>query len=124
MPSRIRCEALRTRSTFNVLHPATGYKIDFFVRKNEPFEAAAFARRVPYPMPDAPEEPVQVHSPEDIVLFKLRWFRLGGEISDKQWGDVLAVMKTQRELLDAAYLDHWATEIGVKDLLDRIRTQV
>jgi hypothetical protein len=117
-------EAVRARSTFNVLHPATGYKIDFFVRKNEPFEQAAFARRGPYPMPDAPDEPVQVHSPEDIVLFKLRWFRLGGETSDRQWGDVLGVMKTQREQLDAAYLDKWATEIGVKDLLDRARSQV
>jgi hypothetical protein len=117
-------DALRAHSTFNVLHPATGYKIDFFVRKNEPFEQAAFARRQPYPMPDATDEPVQVHSPEDIVLFKLRCFRIGGEVSDKQWGDILGVMKTQGDRLDAAYLDTWALAIGVKDLLDRARAQV
>ncbi len=117
-------DALRTRSTFNILHPTTGYKIDIFVRKNEPFEQAAFARRGPHPMPGAPDELVQVHSPEDIVLFKLRWFRLGGEVSDKQWGDVIGVMKAQGDRLDAAYLDHWATEIAVKDLLDRARSQV
>ena|SRR5438067_10567702 len=122
-PGAVR-EALRTRSTFNILHPATGYKIDIFIRKDEPFEQAAFARLGPYRLPDAPEEPVQVHSPEDIILFKLRWYRIGNETSDSQWSDVLAVMKTQRDRLDVAYLDHWAAEIGVKDLLDRARTRV
>jgi hypothetical protein len=117
-------DALRTSSTFNILHPATGYKIAFFVRKNEPFEQAAFARREPHPMPDAPDEPVQIHSPEDTVLFKLRWYRIGGEVSDKQWGDIIGVMKTRGDRLDAAYLDKWASEIGVKDLLDRARTQL
>ncbi len=71
-----------------------------------------------------PTSPVQIHSPEDIVLFKLRWFRLGGEVSDKQWADILGVMKTQGDQLDTAYLDKWAPEIGVKDLLDRARGQV
>ena len=45
-------------------------------------------------------------------------------LSEQQWRDVLAVMKTQGEQLDNAYLDKWATEIGVKDLLDRARSQV
>ena len=117
-------DALRHRSTFNILHPGTGYKIDIFVRKDEPFERAAFARRMPYPMPDAPDEPVLLHSPEDIVLFKLRWYRIGGEFSEKQWSDILGVLRTQRDGLDAAYLDRWATEIGVQDLLDKIRQQV
>ena len=122
-PDTVR-EAVRTRSTFNILHPATGYKLDFFVRKDEPFEQAAFARRGPFMLPDAPQEPVQVHSPEDIILFKLRWYRIGGEVSDSQWNDVLAVMKTHGDRLDAAYLDQWAAEIGVRDLLDRVRQQL
>lgn len=122
-PDAVR-EALRTRSTFNILHPATGYKIDIFVRKDEPFERTAFARRGPYPLPDVPNEFVQVHSPEDIILFKLRWYRLGGEISEKQWSDIIAVMKTQGDRLDNAYLDKWVAEIGVKDLLDQARSQL
>ncbi len=117
-------DALRTRSTFNILHTTTGYKLDIFVRKNDAFELEAFARRGPHPMPGAPDELVQVHSPEDIVLFKLRWFRIGGEVSDKQWADIISVMKTQGAAIDAAYLDKWATEIGVKDLLDRVRSQL
>jgi hypothetical protein len=122
-PDAVR-DALARRSTFNILHPATGYKLDIFVRSDDPFEQSALARRVPYPMPDAPGEPVQVQTPEDVVLFKLRWYRLGGESSEQQWRDVLAVMKTQGDRIDNTYLDHWAAQVGVKDLLDRVRSQL
>jgi hypothetical protein len=117
-------DAVRDRSTFNVIHPATGYKIDFFVRKDEPFERAAFARRGPLPMADAPDELVQIHSAEDIILFKLRWYVLGGRTSDRQLNDILGVMKTQGDALDAAYLDKWAAELGVSDLLAELRKRV
>ncbi|HEV3386605.1 MAG TPA: hypothetical protein VG097_17440 [Gemmata sp.] len=116
-------DALRTHSTFNILHPATGYKIDLFVRKDEPFELMAFARRGQYQLPDAPAEPVHFYSPEDTILFKLRWYRLTNETSERQWTDVLNLIKTLQDRLDIAYLDHWAIEIGVKDLLDRVRQQ-
>jgi len=59
-----------------------------------------------------------------VLVFKLHGYRLGGEMSERQWTDVLGVLKTQGDRVDFAYLDHWAAEIGVKDLLDRIRTQV
>ena len=65
-----------------------------------------------------------VITPEDTILLKLEWYRIGGEISDRQWSDILGVMQTQAGRLDDAYLDHWAADIGVKDLLDRIRAEV
>jgi hypothetical protein len=114
-------EALISRSTFNILHPSTGYKIDVFVRKDEPFELSAFERRIPYHLPDSPAEPVQVYSPEDTILFKLRWYRMTNETSERQWADVTSVIKTLRDRLDVGYLEHWAKVIGVKDLLERVR---
>ena len=117
-------DAVRDRSTFNVIHPATGYKIDFFVRKDEPFERSAFARRVTLPMSDVPDELVQIHSAEDIILFKLRWYVLGGRTSDRQLNDILGVMKTQGDALDTAYLDKWAAVLGVSDLLAELRARV
>ena len=54
-----------------------------------------------------------------MVLAKLKWYRLGGEVSDMQWRDVLGVLKLQRGSLDADYLRRWAAEERVLDLLER-----
>lgn len=117
-------DAVRDRSTVNILHPGSGYKIDLFVRKDDAFERSAFARRAEYRIPELPGKPVLVHSPEDMILFKLRWYRIGGGVSDRQWGDVLGILRTQSGRLDDAYLDRWAADLGVTDLLARIRTEV
>ena len=59
--------------------------------------------------------------PEDVILFKLEWYRLGGETSERQWLDVQNVLKAQAERLDREYLAHWAAELGVLDLLERLQ---
>ena len=56
---------------------------------------------------------------EDTVLAKLDWYRKGGNVSDRQWRDLLGVLKVQAGSLDRAYLVHWAGELGVTDLLRR-----
>lgn len=58
-------------------------------------------------------------SPEDIVLQKLEWYRKTAETSDRQWRDVLGVLKVQGSDLDLAYLRHWTPLLGVEDLLER-----
>jgi hypothetical protein len=117
-------DAVARRSTFNILHLRTSFKTDLFVRKDRPFEVAMFGRRFPAPVFGPTEGLFEVITPEDTVLLKLEWYRIGGEISDRQWNDILGVMRTQAGRLDDAYLDHWAADIGVKDLLDRIRGEV
>lgn len=66
-----------------------------------------------------PEAVVRIASAEDVVLEKLRRFRLGGESSERQWLDVLGVLKVQRPTFDRGYAARWADEIGVADLLAR-----
>ena len=66
-----------------------------------------------------PERSLYVNSPEDVVLSKLEWYHLGGEMSDCQWRDILGVMKTRAGNLDLVYLRHWAGELKVADLLER-----
>ncbi|ETR65530.1 MAG: hypothetical protein OMM_14105, partial [Candidatus Magnetoglobus multicellularis str. Araruama] len=56
-------------------------------------------------------------SPEDIILNKLIWFDLGGGISDRQWNDILGVIKVQKNLLDTGYLEQWASKLNIKHLL-------
>ena len=60
-----------------------------------------------------------VASAEDIILAKLEWYRLGGEVSDRQWRDILGVLKVQAGRVDLDYLRHWAAELKVDDLLQR-----
>jgi hypothetical protein len=57
-------------------------------------------------------------SAEDSILSKLEWYRLGGEVSDRQWRDVIEMMEAQGERLDRPYLSKWARELQVSDLLE------
>jgi hypothetical protein len=60
-----------------------------------------------------------LESPEDVILNKLEWYKMGGEVSDRQWNDILGVLKVQGSSLDLAYLRQWAAALGVSPLLDR-----
>jgi hypothetical protein len=44
---------------------------------------------------------------------------MGGEVSDRQWRDILGVLKTRAGELDLDYLQKWANELKVSDLLER-----
>jgi len=56
-------------------------------------------------------------STEDIILHKLQWYESGGRASERQWLDVLGVVKVQGDSLNKEYLKHWSGEIGVFELL-------
>lgn len=111
------------RGSFNIINTMTGFKVDVFVRKDDAFEIEAFSRRQPLAVEPPPAEPIVVHTAEDVVLFKLVWYRLGDGVSDQQWNDVLNVLRVQAGRLDEGYLDHWAAYLGVDDLLRRARVE-
>ena len=112
-------DAVMRRASFNVIHFDTSQKVDVFLLKRELFPLAEMERRRQLRLaPGAPEQ-VWMASVEDTILAKLDWYRLGGGVSDRQWGDVTGVLKVQGERLDFAYLHHWAKELGVADLLGR-----
>lgn len=117
-------EAVRRRGSFNVVHLGTLFKADIFVTVGDEWsrEEMARARVEELPGPDGPLA-VRFASPEDTVLHKLVWYRLGDEVSDRQWSDILGILRIQAGLLDDDYLDLWAPRLGVVDLLARARTQ-
>ncbi|GAC1308093.1 MAG: hypothetical protein NVSMB27_45850 [Ktedonobacteraceae bacterium] len=58
-------------------------------------------------------------SPENVIVNKLEWFEMGGRVSDRQWNDLLGILKRQSANLDLAYLDRWAAALRVRNLLER-----
>ena len=95
------------------------FKVDVFINKHRRFDQEQFLRRQLQVVAYEPERKVYVTTAEDIILAKLEWYRLGGEISDRQWRDVLGVLKVQAGRLDLDYLRQWAAELKVADLLQR-----
>jgi hypothetical protein len=111
--------AVRNRSHANVVHRATVTKIDLFIMGATPIEPQQMRRRRLVKLETIPAE-LYVYTPEDILLQKLRWFRLGGEVSDRQWQDVQGIVAVQGERLDLEYLRRAAEVVGVGDLLERV----
>jgi hypothetical protein len=112
--------AIRLRRSFNLIHLATMFKIDVFVAKGRPFDAMALQRATPETLGDEPEAPVvPMATAEDIVLAKLEWFEAGGRTSERQWTDVVGVLKLRQSNLDPAYLRRWAAALGVDALLEQ-----
>jgi len=114
--------AARERVSVNLIHLPTAMKIDLFVAGGTPIDADVLRRRVPF-VPDSTARPVHVYTPEDVLLHKLRWYRNGGETSERQWRDVVGIVRVQGPALDRGYLLQGAHALGVSDLLDRALAQ-
>lgn len=115
---RIR-DAVARRRSFNLIHLETMLKIDVFVSRDRPFDRRAFERSQPATLGGAGGTTLPICSAEDTVLAKLEWYRKGGEVSERQWTDVLGVLQGAEGALDLAHLHRGAVELGVEDLLDR-----
>ena len=110
--------AVRSRSNVNLIHHASGVKVDLFIAGSS-LELRQLERRRHAQVGWTPDRFVYMHSPEDILLQKLDWFRSGGMVSDRQWRDVLSILIVQGNRLDEAYLRSVAAECGLIDLLER-----
>jgi hypothetical protein len=111
--------AIRDRSSVNVIHLPTATKVDLFVMGATPIDARQMQRRRKIQVADRPGAELYVYTPEDILLQKLRWYKLGREVSDRQWRDILGIIAVQGDALDLAYARPAAAEIDVSDLLNR-----
>lgn len=113
-------DAMKRRSSFNLIHLETMLKVDVFIIKNRPYDQSAFQRKRKDALDEEHEaDEFYLASPEDVILNKLEWYRMGGESSERQWHDVLGIMQVQGDLMDRIYLHHWASVLKISDLLEK-----
>lgn len=115
--------AVREKSSANLIHLTTSIKVDLFVMGGSPVDEEQMARRQRLKVATNPDRYLYVYTPEDILLQKLRWYRMGNEVSDRQWRDVLGIVVVQAEALDLVYLRRAARVLEVFDLLERALRQ-
>jgi hypothetical protein len=119
-------EALLRGRAFNIIHLVSAYKFDLFpLRGENEFEQQEFARRLTVRVAPFGGDPVPFHvaTAEDTLLAKLDWFRQGGGTSEKQWNDMLGIVRTQGERLDKEHLRFWAKRLRLEEVLDRLLGQ-
>jgi hypothetical protein len=116
-------DAIRMRSSFNAVHLPTLTKVDLFIRTGDPLAESELNRAQRMQIGPEPPDKAAVATAEDMIVQKLRWFRQGGEVSDRQWRDVNGILKIQGRRLDFAYLHTWCERLGVQDLLARALTE-
>lgn len=117
-------EAIRTAIThqtqFNIIHPASGLKVDVMVRKDTPFDRSRFARvRTLRP---SESYPAAFASAEDVIIKKMEYYKEGG--SDKHLRDITGMMKISGQEIDQAYVTEWADRLGLRPIWDMIRERL
>jgi len=111
--------AVRAHASCNGFYLPLSTKLDFFVLGQSPFDRAEFERRQRVVVRD--DRSLIVKTPEDTVLRKLLWYREGGEVSSKQWRDVIEVLRVSGPGIDNVYLEGWSQRLSLGELLARAR---
>lgn len=119
-------DALSYDRMFNLVHLKTSFKFDIYPVLDDPLRRSALARRrlEPCPVPGQAEFQIPVCTAEDILLAKLRWYVLGGTVSEKQWNDLLGIVQVSGPKLDLPYIRHWAAALHLTDLCSRLLTSL
>lgn len=114
-PEIIR-SCIQAGRAFNVIHRPSGQKVDIFPARSE-FHRSELERATQVRL-DESEARFPVATAEDILVAKLEWYQAGGGISERQWSDVIGVLKANPNL-DLVYARRWAERLGVSGLLER-----
>jgi len=115
--------AVGQHTSFNIIHRASMFKVDVFIPLTSPFVKEQLSRARRQILAREPHAEAMLATAEDTLLAKLDWYRMGGEVSERQWRDVLGILKIQAGNLDLGYLTRWAKELKVSELLESALAQ-
>jgi hypothetical protein len=113
-------EALAHRSSYSAIHLPSLFKVDMLLPTNRAFDEQQIHRRVQHVVAHDPERSAFVASPEDVILAKLEWCRLGNGVSEQHWRDITGIFKASQGRLDIGYMKNTANQLDVLDLLRRL----
>ena len=113
-------DAVKRKSSFNIIHLETMFKVDVFLMKDTLFSKQEMTRRRLELIISEVEHKVYFVSPEDIILEKLLWYKLGGEVSERQLRDISGILKIQANRLDIFYMEYWAKCLEIENLLKKV----
>jgi hypothetical protein len=111
-------DAIRRLASFNIIDMTTMMKVDIFVAGRGELQKVEMERRESYSFDS--QTTLWLASAEDIVLQKLDWYRKGNRISERQWNDALGVLKVRGDAMDVSYMQKWARELGIEELLTQL----
>jgi hypothetical protein len=115
-------EAIHARRSANIFYLPLVLKVDLFMRGDSEYDQVEFSRRTTVQPVEGAS--LRASSPEDNLLWKLRWFKLGGEVSEQQWRDILGLLRVSGSSLDMKYLSEWSATHAVSELLQRALKQI
>jgi hypothetical protein len=113
-------DAVRRRSSFNIIDKEEFFKVDIFIQKDDEISSEEMGRRIKHHLAETPDQSMYVCSPEDIIAHKLFWYNLGGRVSERQLNDAFNVFKVQKNRLDWEYLKRICGTRGVLDLMHKL----
>jgi hypothetical protein len=111
--------AIDRQDMFNLIDVKEGNKVDFWLLTEEAYDRSRFSRKY---VEEFEGTKIQVTSPEDTILAKLRWAKLSGG-SEKQFIDALRVYEVQFECLDKNYMEYWVRELSIEPLWERLKNE-
>lgn len=113
-------EVIRTRGQFNIIHPASGLKIDVIIRRDTAFDKSRFSRiRRIHP---AQSYEADFASPEDVIIKKMEFYKEGG--SEKHLRDIAGILKISGDEVDLGYISDWANRLDLMEIWEALQKRI
>jgi hypothetical protein len=125
VPAEIMLDTMienRADIPINAIHMYTGFKADLYlVREGDELRQSAFQRRMKVDY-GSPIGKVYIHSPEDLILYKLIYLSMSGQ--PKHSRDIAAILYSRKKELDFKYIEEWVKQLGLgalwKEIFDSV----
>jgi len=113
-------QAAREGGQFNVIHPASGNKIDFIIARRDAWGRQQVERRRRVTI--LPGLVGYAGSPEDVILGKMWYYQVGG--SEKHLRDIAAMLRVSGDQIDRGYVAQWAEQLGLSEIWQAILSRL